>query len=99
MGLFDSIKDAASSVGEKVSSGLKDAKDAVGSIVDKVEKAPAAISKGARQALHGAVQLGKDFVKDPAGTAKRAAHQAIEGVKHIGRTVVVGAKAAGEWAW
>ncbi len=99
MGLFDSIKDAASSVADKVGDGIDKAKKTVSSITKKVEEAPAAIAKGAGQALEGAKELGRNFVKDPVGTIASGAKQAVEGARHIGRKVVAGAKVAGEWAW
>jgi hypothetical protein len=99
MGLFDSIKHAASSVADKVGDGIDKAKKTVSSIAKKVEEAPAAIAHGASQALDGAKELGRNFVKDPVGTIKSSAHQAVEGAKKIGKKVVEGAKVAGKWAW
>lgn len=99
MGLFDSIKDAASSVVDKVGDGIDKAKKTVSSIARKVEEAPAALAHGASQALDGAKELGRNFIKDPVGTITSGAKQAVEGAKQIGRKVVQGAKVAGEWAW
>ncbi len=99
MGLFDSIKHAASSVADKVGDGIDKAKKTVSSIAKKVEEAPAAIAHGASQALDGAKELGRNFVKDPVGTIKSGAKQAVEGARKIGTKVVEGAKQVGQWAW
>ena len=99
MGLFDSIKNAASSVADKVGDGIDTAKKTVSSIAKKVEEAPAAIAHGAGQALEGAKEIGKKLVKDPIGTIKSGAKQAVEGAKNIGSKIAEGAKVAGKWAW
>ena len=85
MGLFDSIKDAASSVADKVGDGIDKAKKTVSSIAKKVEEAPAAIAHGAGQALDGVKEIGKNFVKDPIGTIKSGAKQAWKG-RYRGQT-------------
>ncbi|MCW2920239.1 MAG: hypothetical protein JWL76_113 [Thermoleophilia bacterium] len=99
MGLFDSIKHAASSVADKVGDGVDAAKKTVHTIAKKVEEAPAAIAHGAHHAVEGVKELGRNFVKDPIGTIKSGAKQAVEGAKKIGHKVAEGAKVAGKWAW
>ncbi|MCW2927743.1 MAG: hypothetical protein JWM86_1711 [Thermoleophilia bacterium] len=79
MGLFDSIKDAASSVKQHVSSGVHDAVKATADIRHAVAAAPSAAARGAGQALKGVEHVARAAVKQ--GTSA-VAHVARAGAEH-----------------
>lgn len=99
MGLIDSIQNAASSVGSAVSSGIDHAHDAAETVAHKVHDAPAAVARGAIQAVNGVKELGKHAVN----TGAKLAHDGVDllhrGPKEVLAAAGRGAQAAGTWAW
>lgn len=95
VGLFDSVTDAVGSAARKVGDAVSNPARTVRDIADKVERAPDAISRGARDAIKGARQLAAPVIKKGEAVARSAKVAAEQGVKSLGK----GAAAVGKWAW
>lgn len=87
---FDSIKEHVKTAAHSISSTVSTAvKTTTKRVADAVERAPAAISSGARQAVDAVKQL----AKDPKATMQRAA----EGAKELGKAAWKHRGAIGFW--